>query len=213
VSDLQQWLEALFGHWQHWAGGAGLGVGVLLAIVLVQRLFRRRVTRPQCAAIFLFAFGADASYLAWRDQHQLNQRSVSRPRVVEPVPQPDAATQPPAPEAEARIDRLLARKDAEVLAADIQTFFISRDVLEPKPPHAGNPAAAEWKQFELHRDRFNGDTLDQFNKTFGDRLTEVLDKLNHAGIDTGDVQAVSKQLSHPNDVKDIAVKLNALSKE
>src|ERR1700683_2659718 len=77
--DLQQWLEALFGHWQHLVGAAGTGAGILLAIVLVQRLFKRRISWQQAVVIFLFCFGADAGYLAWHDEYRLNRRSVSHP--------------------------------------------------------------------------------------------------------------------------------------
>lgn len=197
--DLQQWLEALFGHWQHWLGGAILGAGVLLAIALVRSLFGRRVTWPQSAAIFLFCFGADASYLAWHDQFALTRRpiSVAKSAIGRDFP----------PETQA------SRKDAETLAIDIQAFFVSRDIGQPKPPRGTNPAAAEWKRFGQVRDRYNLETLNEFKAAFSPRLTDVLDKLNGAGIDTVEVQSVFRGLSHPNDVKDIAVRLNALSKE
>jgi hypothetical protein len=70
---LQQFLIAVFGHWQHWLGGAAIGSVVALAVVFVQHLFHNRVPAKQSAVIFLLCFGLDVTCLAWQDQYLVNQ--------------------------------------------------------------------------------------------------------------------------------------------
>ncbi len=207
MSDLQQWLGALFGHWQHWLGGASIGAAVALAVILAQRLFNRRVTGRQSAAIFLICFGADASYLAWHDQYLLNRQSPIA-KAYRPTP-PPATSAPPTDLPAIR----QTRDEAGTLANEITAFYTARNDKQPRSPDGDNAAGAEWAQFANARDRYNRETLSEFKTRFGAKLTDLLRKLDRAGIEIIEVRAVYSGLSHPNDVKDIAVRLNALSKE
>jgi hypothetical protein len=209
VSNLQQWLAAVFGHWQHWMGGAAIGSVVALAVVFVQHLFNRRISGKQSAAIFLLCFGTDVSYLAWQDQFLLN-----RPREARHNSVLAAATQPiEQPPVEQPLASSGPQEEAGVLANDILAFYADRTGQQPAAPRGTDPTAAEWNQYWLASNNYNLKTLSEFKNVFGARLTDVLDNLSRAGADTVEAQAVFRNLSYPSDVKDIAARLGAISKQ
>jgi len=68
MSDFLEWLKALFGHWQSWASGGGLGGAALILINLYERLRNWTMPKRWYALMFVFFFMLGASFMTWRDQ-------------------------------------------------------------------------------------------------------------------------------------------------
>jgi hypothetical protein len=70
MSDLLEFLAAVFWRWQGWAGGGGVGGAVVVIVGIYDRVSGDSLSKQMYIAIFLGAFLLGAFYLAWRDEHQ-----------------------------------------------------------------------------------------------------------------------------------------------
>jgi hypothetical protein len=81
------WLGSMFGHWQNWLSGGGLGGFVLLVLVLLERYHPRGWTVPKRYHFLLVAafFVLGASFMTWKDQYELaTQRQQELDRLAKP---------------------------------------------------------------------------------------------------------------------------------
>jgi hypothetical protein len=206
VSNLEQWLAAVFGHWQHWLGGSAIGSVVALAVVFVQSLFRNHIPAKQSAALFLLCFGVDVSYLAWQDQYLANQpREAPHNSVLA------AAMQTSWVQAPASVPQ--SKHEAATLAADIFAFDAARAEQKPASPPDIDATATEWNRYRQRRDEFDRETLREFQTIFGTRINDVLNDLKRAGAETVEGQTGLPAPSNAADVKEIAVRLSFISKQ
>jgi hypothetical protein len=92
-SDIIIYVIDIFGHWQAWPAGVGIGAGALLILVVIERLSNYKMSRLIYASVFIGAFFLGATFLAWRDQFNranrlfrensaLNNRQPSQPIIV-----------------------------------------------------------------------------------------------------------------------------------
>jgi hypothetical protein len=184
VSDLLLWLTAVTGHWQHWLGGSLLGAGVALTAGFTYRTLRRRVPWGWCAALFVFTLLLDASYLAWRDEYHQHSPGGSAPM---PSLQP------------LKSDIVVSRIQALELSSQMMQLFVSRGLMEPKPPKPESERVA-WQQ----------ETLSQFKSRFDASLMNLLADLNAEGVVTGEIEAILRGVNSPEGFRDIAARLNLL---
>lgn len=75
MTDFLIWLGEVFGHWQNWLSGGGLGGAVLLLLYLWERLTGRTMNKQIYAAIAIAAFLFAAFFMAWRDQYHATQNA------------------------------------------------------------------------------------------------------------------------------------------
>lgn len=80
MTDFLTWLGEVFGHWQNWLSGSGVGGAVLLLLYLWERLTGRVVGKRMYAAIVIVAFLFAAFFVSWRDQFREAQALRERLR-------------------------------------------------------------------------------------------------------------------------------------
>ena len=81
------WLGSMFGHWQNWLSGGGLGGFVLLVLFLLERYHPRGWTVPKRYHFLIVAafFVLGASFMTWKDQYELaTQRQRELDRLAKP---------------------------------------------------------------------------------------------------------------------------------
>ncbi len=208
-----EWLVTLFGHWQHWAGGGALGLAVVLTAVGLERLFGRSMTVRSCLLLFGACFLADASFMAWREG-----------RPVTTVPPPIAAL-PPAPSSVAVATEagaapiqvmpgeVFSRDRALAFSNEIMRFYVSRDIMQPRPLRTGLPGTPEWDAVEDARRNYQRDTVTAFRDRFGADLLLLLERLKEQHIETGGIEIMYRELDSPQGIKNIWIRLSSISKE
>jgi hypothetical protein len=68
LSDLWQFVVAVFWRWQSWAGGSGVGGAIVVFFAIYQQLSGNAVPKRLYVAVFIVGFLFCAFFLAWRDQ-------------------------------------------------------------------------------------------------------------------------------------------------
>jgi hypothetical protein len=63
MNDLILWLSLLFGHWQNWLGGAGLGGFIVLVVYLLERFKGWTMPKFWYALLFIFFFILGSSFM------------------------------------------------------------------------------------------------------------------------------------------------------
>lgn len=73
LNDLREFLFDVFGHWQSWASGGGLGGAIVILIALYERISGKNMAKRLYLSIIIAAFFFAAFFMAWRDKtHQLS---------------------------------------------------------------------------------------------------------------------------------------------
>ncbi len=67
-SDIFIYLASIFGHWQTWLSGGGIGGAAVVALTIIERLSNYKMPRMVYVSVFVVAFFLGATFLAWRDQ-------------------------------------------------------------------------------------------------------------------------------------------------
>jgi len=62
-------IAAVFGHWQTWLSGGGVGGFVVVATSLIEKLTGKTLSRKMHLGIFVIAFFLGSCLLAWIDEH------------------------------------------------------------------------------------------------------------------------------------------------
>jgi hypothetical protein len=67
--DLGAWFHAVFGHWQNWLSGSGIGGVVTIAVGVLSSLKLWTMPRKWYAITFIGFFFIGANYMAWHDAY------------------------------------------------------------------------------------------------------------------------------------------------
>ena len=211
--DLLEWLVTLFGHWQHWAGGAALGLAVVLTAAGLERMFGRSMTVRSCVLLFGACFLADASFMAWREGRPA--AVVAPPISALPAPSPVVVAMPEAGAAPVQVlpGEVFSRDRALAFSNEIMRFYVSRDIMQPRPLRTGLPGTPEWDAVEAARSNYQRDTVTAFRDRFGSDLLLLLERLKEQHIETGGIEIMYRELDSPQGIKNIWIRLSSISKE
>ncbi len=67
--DLGAWFHAVFGHWQNWLSGSGIGGVITIAVGVLSSLKLWTMPRKWYAITFIGFFFIGANYMAWHDAY------------------------------------------------------------------------------------------------------------------------------------------------
>lgn len=70
MDDFIKWLSLIFGRWQVWASGGGIGGAVVIILYLIERLIGWTMPKNWYVLIFVILFILSASFIVWKDEHQ-----------------------------------------------------------------------------------------------------------------------------------------------
>ncbi len=89
TTDFIAFLVAVFGRWQHWASGGGIGGAVLLLLYFYERMSGIAMPKRMYAALVIGAFLFAAFFTAWRDQYHTALAAMQRVAEIETEKSPD----------------------------------------------------------------------------------------------------------------------------
>jgi hypothetical protein len=67
--DLSAWIASVFGHWQNWLSGGGLGGIITISVGVLHYLEVWKMPKRWYALIFIGFFFVGANYMAWHDAY------------------------------------------------------------------------------------------------------------------------------------------------
>lgn len=70
IHEAWLWLGAVFGQWQNWLSGSGVGGAVVIVIGLLQWFGVWKMPKGIYALVFLGCFFVGANFVAWKNQHE-----------------------------------------------------------------------------------------------------------------------------------------------
>lgn len=68
AGSLWRFLESVFGHWQTWLSGTGVGGSVVIVVHIAERLLGKELSKRQYALLFIVSFFLACCFLSWVDK-------------------------------------------------------------------------------------------------------------------------------------------------
>jgi hypothetical protein len=69
MKDLAIWIGLIFGQWQTWASGGGVGGFITILVYVIERLKGRTMKNEWYVLIFIIAFILGASFVVWKNEY------------------------------------------------------------------------------------------------------------------------------------------------
>jgi len=191
--DLGVWFVTVFGHWQNWLSGSGLGGIVTIVVGALSYLDLWKMPKRWYAAVFIGFFFVGANYMAWHDAYssmkgrESDLHSTEGLLAQERHRNEDLRRQlyAKAPTAATRYieSQNSLRRRTKKLADEVEWFSNDRD--SHHPPHSNGVVTATGEQARINQEsqRYDEESVHLCLAKFGDRFRGTVSELKAAGVD------------------------------